>query len=70
MQIIDDKLFLSPTDLNKYLSCNHLINLEIRRLRGETFPEQKSEITMSDLVAQKGKKHEKKIFRVFKRTKF
>ena len=51
--IIDDKLFLSPTDLNKYLSCNHLINLEIRRLRGETFQEQVSEITMSYLVAQK-----------------
>ena len=37
--IIDDKLFLSPTDLNKYLSCNHLIYFEIRRFRGETFQE-------------------------------
>ena len=52
--IIDDKLFLSPTDLNKYLSCNHLIYFEIRRFRGETFQEQVSEITMSYLVAQKG----------------
>ena len=70
MQIIDDKLFLSPTDLNKYLSCNHLINLEIRRLRGETFPEQESEITMSDLVAQKGKKHERKYLEYLREQNF
>ena len=35
MQIKDDKVRLSPTDLSHFLSCRHLTSLDIRSEHGE-----------------------------------
>lgn len=35
MQILDDQLILSASDLNNYLACAHLTTLDLARARGE-----------------------------------
>lgn len=48
----------SPTDLNKYVDCEHLLQLELAPHRGEfERPDGRSE--QADLVAAKGDAHER-----------
>ena len=58
MQKINGQIILSPTDLNKFISCNHLTSYELRELEGENFNLPGEEITMNDLVAERGNQHE------------
>ena len=58
MQKINGQIILSPTDLNKFIFCDHLITYELRKLEGENFDLPDEEITLNDLVAQRGNQHE------------
>ena len=35
MKLVADKLTLAPTDLSQFLSCRHLVSLDLRAVRGE-----------------------------------
>ena len=57
MQLLDDKLILSASDLNNYLACAHLTTLDLARARGEleTEPERGAD---AELLARKGDEYE------------
>jgi predicted RecB family nuclease len=56
MQRIDDRLIFSPSDLNHFLECEHLIQLERRRdPRALRAPRD----AHADLLAEKGAEHER-----------
>jgi uncharacterized protein len=57
MQLLDDKLTLSASDLNNYLACPHLTTLDLARARGEldAEPERGAD---AELLATKGDEHE------------
>ncbi len=57
MQQIDDALVLSASDLNNYLACHHLTELDIGRARGEIDIELEAGAD-ADLLAKKGDEHE------------
>src|SRR5687768_4611554 len=56
MQRLDDGLLFSPSDLNRFLECEHLIALDLARdpgtPRGARDPQ-------AELLAQKGAEHER-----------
>src|SRR5882672_963909 len=57
MKVSEDRLLLSPTDLSRFLACEHLTRLEIQVARGEkSRPIFKD--PFADLIRQKGKDHE------------
>ena len=55
MQIIDERLLFSPSDLNHFLECEHLIQLE--RLRRAGF--ERARDPHAELLAAKGLAHER-----------
>src|SRR5665811_154343 len=57
MQLLDDKLILSASDLNNYLACAHLTTLDLARARGEleVEPERGAD---AELLARKGDEYE------------
>ncbi len=52
-----DRLVLSPSDLNAYVSCPHLTTLELARVRGE-IEDDRVRGAEAELLAQKGDEHE------------
>ena len=56
MQRIDDRLIFSPSDLNHFLECEHLIQLERRRDPGAPRAPRDAH---ADLLAAKGAEHER-----------
>ena len=58
MQLIDDRLFLSASDLVAFMECEHLAALDLRTLRGmETIAVSRDDTAL--LVARKGDEHER-----------
>src|SRR3954451_21720531 len=57
MQLIDDRLILSASDLINYLECAHLTRLDLDVVRGEIVLEE-TRTDAADLVARKGDEHE------------
>ena len=57
MQLLDDNLILSASDLNNYLACAHLTTLDLARTRGdlEVVPERGAD---AELLARKGDEYE------------
>ena len=58
MQLTDDKLLLSASDLVAFLECEHLSSLDLRVARGIEVIEQ-TRTDSTDLVARKGDEHER-----------
>ncbi|MDT4908875.1 MAG: hypothetical protein QOI69_2116 [Pseudonocardiales bacterium] len=54
----DDMLFVSPTDLTKYLACRHLTHLDLAVARGELTPPAKGTDEMLEVLFTKGNEHE------------
>lgn len=57
MQLLDERLLLSATDLVSYLECAHLTRLDLQVARGEVVLEE-TRTDAADLVARKGDEHE------------
>src|SRR4051794_6562326 len=57
MQLVDDRLILSASDLINYLECAHLTRLDLEVVRGEIVLEE-TRTDAADLVARKGEEHE------------
>ena len=57
MQILEDNLILSASDLNNFLACPHLTALDLARARGELAiePERGAD---AELLARKGDEYE------------
>jgi predicted RecB family nuclease len=57
MQLLDDRLIVSASDLNNYLACRHLTALDLARARGEidVVPERGAD---AELLARKGDEYE------------
>src|SRR3954467_3275289 len=53
----DNRLRLSPSDLNNFLACRHLTSLDLRRARGEITLD-KAPRPDAALIAEKGQRHE------------
>ena len=58
MKQISDQLVLAPTDLGNFLSCRHLISLDLAAARGETNRPVRRDAWMEDLRAR-GHRHER-----------
>ena len=58
MQVIDGRVWLSPSDVTAYLACTHLTALSLRVARGE-LPEQPPPGEEAQLVFRKGLEHER-----------
>ena len=58
MQLRDDRLNLSPSDVTAYLACEHLTSLSLRAARGE-LEKPTVEDEQRDLVFRKGLEHER-----------
>src|SRR3954470_9394465 len=57
MQLVDDCLLLSASDLINYLECAHLTRLDLEVVRGEIVLDE-TRTDAADLVARKGDEHE------------
>ncbi|KKL20201.1 hypothetical protein LCGC14_2457840 [marine sediment metagenome] len=57
MQQLDGQLVFSPSDLNNYLECRHLTQLDLAVANGELEPGE-GRSKYSDLIARKGDEHE------------
>src|SRR3954470_11537592 len=57
MQLVDDCLLLSASDLINYLECAHLTRLDLEVVRGEVALDE-TRTDAADLVARKGDEHE------------
>src|ERR1700704_3323857 len=57
MRLAADKLNFSPSDLNAFLECEHLTQLELAVTRHE-FERPHGENPQADLVKRKGDEHE------------
>lgn len=57
MQLLDDKLVLSASDLNNYLACEHLTTLDLARVRRE-IEAPSAQGADVELVTRKGDEHE------------
>ncbi len=57
MQLLDERLLLSATDLVSYLECAHLTRLDLQVARREIVLEE-TRTDAADLVARKGDEHE------------
>lgn len=58
MQLVDDRLILSASDLINYLECAHFTRLDLMVARGELALEE-TRTNAADLVARKGDEHER-----------
>jgi predicted RecB family nuclease len=58
MQLVDDRLILSASDLISYLECAHLTRLDLEVARAELALEE-TRTDAADLVARKGDEHER-----------
>src|SRR3954447_988875 len=58
MQLVDDRLLLSASDLINYLECAHLTRLDVEVVRGEKVLDE-TRTDAADLVARKGDEHER-----------
>lgn len=58
MQLVDDNLILSASDLNNYLACRHLTELDLALARGEISLDDAQQGADAELLAQKGEEHE------------
>ena len=52
------RLFLSPSDLNNFLACEHRTALDLARARGETVL-QRVPRPDAELIAERGREHER-----------
>jgi uncharacterized protein len=57
VQLLDDAILLSPSDLNAYLECEHLTQLELAVARHELV-KPADENPQAELVKRKGEEHE------------
>jgi uncharacterized protein len=57
MQLVDDRLLLSASDLINYLECAHLTRLDLEVVRDEVVLDE-TRTDAADLVARKGDEHE------------
>ncbi|MEX2447700.1 MAG: hypothetical protein WD404_03025 [Solirubrobacterales bacterium] len=57
MQLLDDQLILSASDLNNHLACAHLTTLDLARARGELEVELERGAD-AELLARKGDEYE------------
>jgi uncharacterized protein len=57
LQLLDDNLILSASDLNNYLACPHLTTLDLARARGELDAEPQRGAD-AELLSRKGDQHE------------
>jgi hypothetical protein len=57
MQLVDDHLLLSASDLINYLECAHLTRLDLEVVRGEIVLDE-TRTDAADLIARKGDEHE------------
>ena len=57
MQIRDNQLLLSPSDVNNYLACEHRTALDRQRMHGE-ITLNKAPRPDADLLAERGRRHE------------
>ncbi|MEX0972699.1 MAG: hypothetical protein WDZ46_05530 [Solirubrobacterales bacterium] len=57
MQLLDDQLILSASDLNNHLACAHLTTLDLARARGELEVELERGAD-AELLARKGEEYE------------
>ncbi len=57
MQIQNDQLWLSPSDLSSYLACRYLSSLQLQVARG-TRAKPHGRDKLADLIAEKGDEHE------------
>src|SRR5436305_1110777 len=58
MQLVNGQIFLSPTDLNDYVDCQHVTTLALEVARGQrTAPHVANE--EAELLRQKGEIHER-----------
>src|SRR3954466_14027892 len=55
--LLNNRLRLSPSDLNNFLACGHLTSLDVRRARGEIVLD-KAPRPDAELIAEKGRRHE------------
>jgi predicted RecB family nuclease len=67
MRFRDDRLLLSPSDLNAFLACEHRTALDLRRARGELTPENPIRPD-AELVAERGREHERDYLEHLERT--
>jgi len=58
MQLANGQLLLSPSDLNDFVECRHLTQLNLRVKRGEVDLEPTSSLE-ADLLSRKGEEHER-----------
>ena len=58
MQVLDDRLVLSASDLINHLECAHLTHLDLEVASGRISLE-KTRTDSTDLVARKGEEHER-----------
>lgn len=65
MQQIDDTLVLSASDLNNYLACRHLTELDLLRARGEIEVEVDQGASL-ELLSRKGDEHEARCLQAYK----
>src|SRR3954454_2621588 len=57
MQLVDDRLLLSASDLINYLECAHLTRLDLEVVQGEIVLDE-TRTDAADFVARKGDEHE------------
>ena len=57
MKLVADKLTLAPTDLSHFLSCRHLVSLDLRAARGEVVRPARYDPLLEDLRVR-GLRHE------------
>src|SRR5688572_25330868 len=67
MRFRDDRLLLSPSDLNAFLACEHRTALDLRRARGELTPENPIRPD-AELVAERGREHERQYLEQLSRS--
>ena len=58
MKQLSDQLTLAPTDLSNFLSCRHLVSLDLQAARGETERPVRHDALLEELRAR-GLSHEK-----------
>ena len=67
MRRFDDKLLLSPSDLNNLLECRHLMALELARFNGQGGPKPGRGAHV-EILARYGEQHESKILAAYERA--
>ena len=57
MQLIDDDLLLSATDLSKHLACRHATSLDLKAARGEIAQIYRNDPSI-EVLEERGRRHE------------